>query len=60
MRIRCGESQSVSDGGFRERSKVDIVETVSGVVIAGDGNVLFDQCEMVLGKGSNSRHRRVV
>ena len=42
--IQCGERQSVSDGGFRARSEIDIVETVSGVALAGDCDVLFDQC----------------
>ena len=51
--IRRGESQSVAVGGERERNEVDIVETVDGVAINGDGDVLFDQCEMGLGKGSS-------
>ena len=53
MCIKSGERKSVSDGGFRARSKVDVVETVAGVAIAGDGDVLFDQCEMVLAEGSS-------
>ena len=40
--ILCGESQSVLDGGFRARGEVDILDTVSGVAIAGDGDALFD------------------
>ena len=51
--IHCGESQSVAVSGGRERSEVDIVETVAGVKIADDGDVLFDQSEMGLGKGSS-------
>ena len=51
--IRCGESERVSDGGFRARRKVNIVETVDGVSIASDGDVLFYQCEMGLGKCSS-------
>ena len=50
VRIRFGEIQSAAVGGGRARSEVDIVETVAGVAIAGDGDILFDQCEMGLGK----------
>ena len=50
VRIRCRESQSVAEGGGRARREVDIVETVAGVAITGEGDVLFDQCEMGLGK----------
>ena len=32
---------------------MDVVETVSGVAISGDGDVLFDQCEMFLAKDSS-------
>ena len=53
MNIGCGESQRVLDGGYREISKVDVVETVAGVAIDGAGDVLFDQCEMLLPKGSS-------
>ena len=52
MCIRSVERQIFLDGGLRASSKVDVVETVASVVIAGDGDVLFDQCEMVLPKGS--------
>ena len=51
--IICTKIQIVLDGGFRARSKVDIVVTVADIAIAGDGEILFDQCEMVLGKGSS-------
>ena len=41
------------DVGLRSRGKVDVVELVAGVAISGDGDVLFDQCEMVLTEGSS-------
>ena len=53
MCIRSGERQSVSHGGLRARSEFNVVETVVGVAISGDGDVLFDQCEMVLAEGSS-------
>ena len=34
------------------RSEADVVDTIAGVVLAGDGDVLFDQCKMVLAEGS--------
>ena len=39
------------DGGLRARSKVNAVEAVSEFMIVGDGEFLFDQCEMVLAEG---------
>ena len=42
------------DGGLRARSKFDVIETIAGVALAGDGDVLFDQCEIVLAKGSST------
>ena len=53
MCIRRVERQSVSEGGLQDRSEVDVVETVAGVALTGDGDVLFDQCEMVLAKGNS-------
>ena len=50
--IRSGERQSVSGGGLRARRDIDVVYYVAGVTIAGDGDVLFDKCEMILAKGS--------
>ena len=44
--------QSVLDGGLRARSKVDVIETIVGVALAGDSDVLLDQCDMVLAEGS--------
>ena len=35
------------------KSEVDVVESVAGVALDGDGDVLFDQCEMVLAEGSS-------
>ena len=35
------------------RRKVHVVEDAAGIAIAGDGEVLFNQCEMVLAKGSS-------
>ena len=52
MCIRSVYRQSVLDGGLQARSKVDAIETIAGVALAGDGDVLFDQCEMVLAEGS--------
>ena len=40
------------DGGLRARSEVNVIETIYGVALAGDGDVLFYQCEMVLAEGS--------
>ena len=51
MCIQSVEKQSVLDGGLQARSKVDVVETVADVALSGDGDVLFDQCEMVLAEG---------
>ena len=53
MCIRSGEIQSILDVGLRVKSKVDVVETIDGVAIAGDDDDLFDQCEMVLAEGSS-------
>ena len=48
MCIRSVERQIVSDRGLRARSEVDVVDTVACVALNADGDVLFDQCEMVL------------
>ena len=44
--------QSILDLGLRSRSEVDVTETITGVALAGDGDVLLDQREMVLAEGS--------
>ena len=44
--------QSILDVGLRSRSEVDVTETITGVALAGDGDVLLDQREMVLAEGS--------
>ena len=41
------------DVGLRSRGKVDVVELVAGVAISGDGDILFDQYEMVFAEGSS-------
>ena len=44
--------QSVSDGGLLASSEVDLIDTIAGVALAGDGDVVLGQCEMVLAEGS--------
>ena len=41
MCIRSGERKGVLDVGLRARGKVNVVDHVSGVAIAGDGDVFF-------------------
>ena len=53
MCIRSVERQRVLDGGLRARSEIDVVETVAGVALSGDGDVLFDQCEIFLAEASS-------
>ena len=53
MCIQSVERHSVSDSGLRARSNVDVVETVDGVPLADDGDVLFYQCDMVLAEVSS-------
>ena len=53
MCIQSVERQSVLDSEWRARSKVNVVETVAGVALSGDGDVMFDQCEMVLAEGNS-------
>ena len=43
--------KSVADGGLQARSKVYVIETIDGVALAGDGDVLLDQCEMIFDEG---------
>ena len=51
MCIRSVERQRVLYVGLRARRKVDVVETVSGITLVGDGDVFFDRYEMVLAEG---------
>ena len=44
--------QSVLGGGLRARSKAGVIDTIAGVALAGDGDVLLEKCEMVLAESS--------
>ena len=36
---------------MQARSEVYVIDTISGVALTGDGDVLLDQCEMIFDEG---------
>ena len=52
MCISSVYGQRVLGSDLRVRSKVDVIETISGVALASDGDVFLYQCAMVIAEGS--------